>query len=108
MPVYFIFVKTKVSVLNAHTKVSKLCWAFWTSLLTDLYYFLDLYLFGLIEKLVENISQKGDDDGLDTITETDNEDAGDEDPSEAAGPVTDDTATEDETANTQDTDDEGR
>lgn len=59
-----------------------------------------------IEKLVENVRQKADEDGLDTITETDNEDAGDEDPSEAAGPVTDDTATEDETANTQDTDEE--
>lgn len=68
------------------------------------------YLFWVnsIEKLVENVRHKADEDGLDTITETDNEDAGDEDPSEAAGPVTDDTATEDETANTQDTDEEGK
>ncbi|XP_066260334.1 regulator of nonsense transcripts 2 [Euwallacea similis] len=63
-----------------------------------------------IEQLVSTSIRKEDEDGLDTIAETDNEDGGDDDVSESAtAPVTDDTATEDETGdhNTQDSDDEG-
>lgn len=48
-------------------------------------------------------------DGLDTITETDNEEVGEDEMSEGVtGPITDDTATEDETVDhTQGSDDEG-
>lgn len=66
------------------------------------------YLFYL-EKLIAGTVQKEDEDGLDTIAETDNEDGVDDEVSEGAtGPITDDTATEDETVDhTQDSDDEG-
>lgn len=50
-----------------------------------------------------------EEDGLDTIPETDNEEAVDDEISEGVtGPITDDTATEDETVDhTQGSDDEG-
>ncbi|KAL1517813.1 hypothetical protein ABEB36_001536 [Hypothenemus hampei] len=58
-----------------------------------------------IEKLVEENKHELD-EGLDTIAETDNEEGLDDEASEGAGPVTDDTATEDETVDhTQDSDD---
>ncbi|XP_074025412.1 UPF2 regulator of nonsense mediated mRNA decay [Leptinotarsa decemlineata] len=62
-----------------------------------------------IEKLLEVDSTVLDEDGLDTIAETDNEEGVDDETSEGVtGPITDDTATEDETVdNTQGSDDEG-
>ncbi|XP_060521085.1 regulator of nonsense transcripts 2 isoform X2 [Cylas formicarius] len=62
-----------------------------------------------VESLLNETTGKGEDGALDVIAETDNEDVADEDVSEgAAGPVTDDTATEDETVeNTQGSDEEG-
>lgn len=61
------------------------------------------------EKLLE-IDKAAEEDGLETITETDNEEAAEDEVSEGiAGPVTDDTATEDETVdNTQGSDEEGK
>ncbi|CAG9824197.1 unnamed protein product [Phaedon cochleariae] len=62
-----------------------------------------------VEKLLEVDHKISEEDGLDTIAETDNEDGLDDETSEAVtGPVTDDTATEDETMDhTQGSDDEG-
>lgn len=62
-----------------------------------------------IEKLLEMDNRQTDEDGLDTIAETDNEEGVEEETSEGVtGPVTDDTATEDEIVdNTQGSDDEG-
>ncbi|XP_050515611.1 regulator of nonsense transcripts 2 [Diabrotica virgifera virgifera] len=62
-----------------------------------------------IEKLLEIDHGNVEEDGLDTITETDNEEVAEDETSEGVtGPVTDDTATEDETVdNTQGSDDEG-
>ncbi|KAJ8919747.1 hypothetical protein NQ315_006276 [Exocentrus adspersus] len=62
-----------------------------------------------VEKLLEVDSKVADEDGLDTIAETDNEEAGEDEMSEGVtGPITDDTATEDETVDhTQGSDDEG-
>ncbi|XP_030765926.1 regulator of nonsense transcripts 2 [Sitophilus oryzae] len=62
-----------------------------------------------IEKLITDHMPKESDDGLDTITETDNEDIGEDEMSEGAtGPITDDTGTEDETVDhTQGSDEEG-
>lgn len=51
---------------------------------------------------------KEESDGLGMIAEADNEEVDDEPSEGAAGPVTDDTGTEDETVDhTQDSDDEG-
>nr|CAI5856685.1 unnamed protein product [Callosobruchus analis] len=62
-----------------------------------------------VEKLLEMDNKVNSEEGLDTITEIDNEEAGDEENSECVtGPITDDTATEDETVDhTQASDDEG-
>lgn len=47
-------------------------------------------------------------DGLETIAETDTEEQGEDEVSELTAPITDDTATEDETVDhTQGSDDEG-
>lgn len=64
----------------------------------------------LIEKLFEVDKVATDEDGLETIAETDNEEAAEDEPSEGVtGPITDDTATEDETVDhTQGSDDEGK
>ncbi|KAJ8951335.1 hypothetical protein NQ318_009269 [Aromia moschata] len=62
-----------------------------------------------VEKLLEIDNKVSEQDGLDTIAETDNEEAGEDETSEGmTGPITDDTATEDETVDhTQGSDDEG-
>ncbi|KAJ8931717.1 hypothetical protein NQ314_015335 [Rhamnusium bicolor] len=62
-----------------------------------------------LEKLLEVDSKVTEEDGLDTIAETDNEEAGEDETSEGVtGPITDDTGTDDETVDhTQGTDDEG-
>ncbi|CAG9856065.1 unnamed protein product [Phyllotreta striolata] len=62
-----------------------------------------------IEKLLEMENRQANDDGLDTITETDNEEGAEDETSEGVtGPVTDDTATEDEIMdNTQGSDEDG-
>lgn len=63
-----------------------------------------------LEKIIVENMSKDQDDGLDTITETDNEDIVDDEVSEGAtGLITDDTATEDETVDhTQGSDAEGK
>ncbi|XP_076265048.1 UPF2 regulator of nonsense mediated mRNA decay [Rhynchophorus ferrugineus] len=62
-----------------------------------------------IENIIMENKSKDQEDGLDTINETDNEDIVDDEVSEGAtGPITDDTATEDETIDhTQGSDVEG-
>lgn len=62
-----------------------------------------------VDKLLETGHGTGDEDGLDTIAETDNEEVAEDETSEGiTAPVTDDTATEDETIDhTQGSDDEG-
>lgn len=62
-----------------------------------------------VDKLLETGHGTGDEDGLDTIAETDNEEVAEDETSEGiTAPVTDDTATEDETVDhTQGSDDEG-
>ncbi|XP_056637303.1 regulator of nonsense transcripts 2 [Diorhabda sublineata] len=62
-----------------------------------------------VDKLLETGHGTGDEDGLDTIAETDNEEVAEDEISEGiTATVTDDTATEDETVDhTQGSDDEG-
>ncbi|XP_057654273.1 regulator of nonsense transcripts 2 [Diorhabda carinulata] len=62
-----------------------------------------------VDKLLETGHGTGDEDGLDTIAETDNEEVAEDETSEGiTATVTDDTATEDETVDhTQGSDDEG-
>ncbi|XP_018561643.1 regulator of nonsense transcripts 2 [Anoplophora glabripennis] len=62
-----------------------------------------------VEKLLEMDNKVTNEDGLDTITEMDNEEVGEDEMSEGVtGPITDDTATEDETVDhTQGSEDEG-
>lgn len=58
---------------------------------------------------IETLLKSNAEDGLETIAETDNEEQGDDEVSEGAtAPITDDTGTEDETADhTPESDDEG-
>lgn len=67
------------------------------------------FLYFISEKLLE-FDKAAEEDGLETINETDNEEVAEDETSEGvAGPVTDDTATEDETVdNTQGSDEEGK
>lgn len=69
----------------------------------------DLFFILITDKLLE-FDKVAEEDGLETITETDNEEVADDEISEGvAGPITDDTATEDETVdNTQGSDEEGK
>ncbi|CAH0546674.1 unnamed protein product [Brassicogethes aeneus] len=61
-----------------------------------------------IEKLTAELNEHKDEDGLETINETDTEEHDDEVSDGITAPVTDDTATEDETVDhTQGSDDEG-
>lgn len=61
-----------------------------------------------LEKLTAELSEPKDDGALDTIAETDTEEHDDEISDGITAPITDDTATEDETVdNTQGSDDEG-
>lgn len=71
----------------------------------DIYYKMPRFL----EKLLE-VDKAAEEDCLETITETDNEEVAEDEISEGiAGPITDDTPTEDETVdNTQGSDEEGK